>query len=98
MNVTALALCVNVPLLMKSPPTCRSPPAAVESANVVEAEIVSVPRKRRYCADAPKLTLVEAVEMVTLNGTPCPLAALAVHSVPAANAAPVLYVNVEEAP
>ena len=43
------------------------------------------------------MTLVEAVEIVTLNGTPRPELALAVHSTAAAKEPPVLYVSVDDA-
>ncbi len=82
-NKTALEFAVKVPLLVQFPPMRKSPPEAVDSAKNVDALIVKLPLKRRYCVLAPKLTLVDAVDIVTLNGTPCPVRAFGVHSVPA---------------
>jgi hypothetical protein len=82
-KITAREFAVNVPLLVQLPPIRKSPPEAVDKAKKVEALMIKLPRKRRYWVEAPKFTLVEAVDIVTFCGTPCPVRAFAVHSVPA---------------
>ncbi len=81
---------MSVPPFVQLPLIFKSPPAAVDRVSVVDALMVMLPLTLLYWVDAAKFTLVDAVVSVTLNGTPWPELALAVHSTPAAYEAPVL--------
>ena len=82
LKITHLPLFVSEPLFVKFPPICKSPPPALDKIRPDNEGIVTFPVARLNRVLAPKLRKVLIpFPMVTFEGTPCPVAALVVHSV-----------------